>query len=127
MDLVQDAVVKALQHWESLREPEAVRSWFYRILVRKCMSFLRQNRRVIYLAEPPEQIQSSQESALEDREALQQAIDRLSPKLKTVVLLRFYEEMQLSEIAEITGTNLSTVKSRLYKGLKKLWESLQEG
>ena len=54
-------------------------------------------------------------------------IDRLSPKLKTVVLLRFYEEMQLSEIAEITGTNLSTVKSRLYKGLKKLRESLQEG
>ena len=91
------------------------------------MSFLRQNRGVIYLAEPPEQIQSSQESALEDREALQQAIDRLSPKLKTVVLLRFYEEMQLSEIAEITGTNLSTVKSRLYKGLKKLRESLQEG
>ncbi|MGN9095660.1 RNA polymerase sigma factor [Flintibacter porci] len=127
MDLVQDAVVKALQHWESLREPEAVRSWFYRILVQECMSFLRQNRRVIYLAEPPEQIQSSQESALEDREALQQAIDRLSPKLKTVVLLRFYEEMQLSEIAEITGTNLSTVKSRLYKGLKKLRESLQEG
>ena len=127
MDLVQDAVVKALQHWESLREPEAVRSWFYRILVRECLSFLRQNRRVIYLAEPPEQVQSSGESALEDREALQQAIDRLSPKLKTVVLLRFYEEMQLSEIAEITGTNLSTVKSRLYKGLKKLRESLQEG
>lgn len=95
--------------------------------MRECLSFLRQNRRVIYLAEPPEQIQSSQESALEDREALQQAIDRLSPKLKTVVLLRFYEEMQLSEIAEITGTNLSTVKSRLYKGLKKLRESLQEG
>ena len=63
MDLVQDAVVKALQHWESLREPEAVRSWFYRILVRECLSFLRQNRRVIYLAEPPEQVQSSGESA----------------------------------------------------------------
>ena len=103
-----------------------MRSWFYRILVRECLSFLRQNRRVIYLAEPPEQVQSSGESALEDREALRQAIDRLSPKLKTVVLLRFYEEMQLSEIAEITGTNLSTVKSRLYKGLKKLRESLQE-
>lgn len=128
MDLVQDAVVKALQHWESLREPEAVRSWFYRILVRECLSFLRSSsRRVIYLAEPPEQIQSSCESALEDREAVRQALEGLPPKIKTVVLLRFYEEMQLSEIAEITGTNLSTVKSRLYKGLKKLRESLQEG
>ena len=127
MDLVQDAVVKALQHWESLREPEAVRSWFYRILVRECLSFLRQNRRVIYLAEPPEQIQSSQESALEDREALQQAIDRLSPKLKTVVLLRFYEEMQLSEIAEITGTNLSTVKKPPVQGAEEIAGELAGG
>lgn len=53
MDLVQDAVVKALQHWESLREPGAVRSWFYRILVRECLTFLRQNRRVIYLPSRP--------------------------------------------------------------------------
>lgn len=127
MDLVQDAVVKALQHWESLREPAAMRSWFYRILMRECLSFLRQNRRVIYLAEPPVQIQEGEEKQLEDREVLRQALDRLSPKIKTVVMLRFYEEMQLNEIAEITGTNLSTVKSRLYKGLKKLRESLQEG
>ena len=127
MDLVQDAVVKALQHWESLREPEAVRSWFYRILVRECLSFLRQNRRVIYLAEPPEQVQSSGENALEDREALRQAIDRLSPKRQTVVLRRFYEEMQLSAIAASTGTKLSTVKSRLSKGREKLRASLTQG
>lgn len=125
MDLVQDAIVKALQHWESLREPEAVRSWFYRILVRECLSFLRQNRRVIYLPEPPDLGQDSHEGALEDREALRQALEKLSPKVRTVVLLRFYEEMQLSEIAEITGANLSTVKSRLYKGLKKLRECLE--
>lgn len=125
MDLVQDAIVKALQHWESLREPEAVRSWFYRILVRECLSFLRQNRRVIYLPEPPDPGQDSHEGALEDREALRQALEKLSPKVRTVVLLRFYEEMQLSEIAEITGANLSTVKSRLYKGLKKLRECLE--
>lgn len=127
MDLVQDAVVKALQHGDSLREPQAVRSWFYRILVRECLSFLRREHRVIYLAEPPDQIQESRERTVEDREALRQAMDQLPPKVKTVVLLRFYEEMQLSEIAEITGANLSTVKSRLYKGLKKLRESLQEG
>lgn len=61
-----------------------------------------------------------------DREMLERAVDALSPKLKTVVILRFYEEMQLSEIAQITGTNLNTVKSRLYKALGKLRESLKE-
>lgn len=37
-----------------------------------------------------------------------------------VVKLRFYEELSLKEISQITGQNLSTVKSRLYAGLKKL-------
>lgn len=40
--------------------------------------------------------------------------------MKTVVVLRFYEELSLQEISEVTKTNLSTVKSRLYAALKKL-------
>ncbi len=43
---------------------------------------------------------------------LYQALDKLPIKLKTVVLLRFFEDMKLEEIAQITGVNLSTVKSR---------------
>ena len=37
-----------------------------------------------------------------------------------MIKLRFYEEMTLKEISQITGQNLNTVKSRLYAGLKKL-------
>ena len=44
----------------------------------------------------------------------------LPEKLKTVILLRFYEDMALKEIADITETNLSTVKTRLYQALKIL-------
>ncbi len=51
---------------------------------------------------------------------LYQALDKLPIKLKTVVLLRFFEDMKLEEIAQITCVNLSTVKSRLYKALKVL-------
>lgn len=46
--------------------------------------------------------------------------------MKTVVVLRFYEELSLQEISEVTKTNLSTVKSRLYAALKKLEKSLEE-
>lgn len=45
------------------------------------------------------------------------AIDGLNPKLKTIVILYFFEGMKLEEISKITHTNLSTVKSRLYKAL----------
>ena len=41
-------------------------------------------------------------------------------KLKTVIILRFFEDMKIEEIAKITKTNQNTVKSRLYKGLKEL-------
>ena len=51
--------------------------------------------------------------------------DVLDPKLKTVVMLRFFEDMKLEDIAAITGAPLSTVKSRLYKALKLLKVDLQ--
>ena len=43
-----------------------------------------------------------------------------------MIVLHYYEEMTLKEIAEITDTNLNTVKSRLYSGLKKLKNYLEE-
>ena len=48
------------------------------------------------------------------------ALGRLEPKIRTVIILRFYEGMKLEEIAEVTGSRLSTVKSRLYRGLELL-------
>lgn len=48
------------------------------------------------------------------------AVSALPPKLRTVVVLRFYEDMPLGDIARVTSTNLNTVKSRLYKALAEL-------
>ena len=45
-------------------------------------------------------------------------MNALPPEVQTVVKLRFYEDMSLKEISEVTGWNLNTVKSRLYAGLK---------
>ena len=46
-------------------------------------------------------------------------------ELQTVIKLRFYEELSLKEISEVTGWNLNTVKTRLYTALKKLRLSLE--
>ena len=55
-------------------------------------------------------------------ETLRDAIDQLDPREQAVIRLRFFEDMKLEEIARITGVNLNTVKSRLYKSLRKLRE-----
>lgn len=127
LDLVQDAVVRALERRHTLRNQEVVRTWFYRILVNLCLDHLRRRQKVIFLEEPLE-LERPREAGhgAEERMDLADALERLPPNLKTVVFLRFYQDMQLQEIAQVTGENLSTVKTRLYRALNLLHLDLSE-
>lgn len=119
LDVVQESVVKALTKIDQLREPAFLKTWFYRILVNESMNYHRKNRGLV----PLDDVLWDQESPEPDRDRrldLYDAIDRLSLPEQTVIRLRFFEDLKLEEIAQITGTNLNTVKSRLYKTLKKL-------
>ena len=124
LDAVQTAVCRALEHQDSLRDPGAVKTWFTRILVNTCIDLLRQRKRVTFV--PPEDLDTgSYEDPLPEDGALASRVNALPPEVQTVVKLRFYEDMSLKEISEVTGWNLNTVKSRLYAGLKKLRISLE--
>jgi len=65
-------------------------------------------------------------AASEQAERVQGALRRLPPEAREVLVLRFQEDMDLSEIAEVTGAPLSTVKSRLYRGLESFRNLLPE-
>lgn len=122
LDAVQTAVCRALERQDSLRDPDAIRTWFYRILVNVCTDTLRLRQRVTPL---PELDTGSYEDPLPADHDLARRVDDLPPEIQTVVKLRFYEELSLKEISAVTGSNLSTVKTRLYTGLKKLRVSLE--
>jgi RNA polymerase sigma-70 factor, ECF subfamily len=62
----------------------------------------------------------------ENRESVQAALTQLDSLHREVLLLRFHEELSLEEIASVTGAPLSTVKSRLYRGLAALKPSFTE-
>ncbi len=51
---------------------------------------------------------------------LYQALEGLNPDMKAIVILRYFEDMKLQEIASILDLNISTVKTRLYSALEKL-------
>ena len=124
LDAVQTAVCRALERQESLREADAMRTWFYRILVNVCMDALR--RRKLVTLVPPEALDTgSYEDPLPADEDLARRVEALPPEVSTIVKLRFYEDLSLKEISAVTGCNLSTVKTRLYTGLKKLRVSME--
>lgn len=128
MDIIQEATIKALRSCHSLRNTEAIRPWFYRIVVNECMRYFRKNKIALYSSEPlPDEVTAQTPMSDTENNAvtsidLYNAIQKLSPSLQTVVMLRYFEDCKLEEIAQITGANLNTVKSRLHRAIGKLKE-----
>lgn len=125
LDAVQNAVCKALEGYGSIRNPNAIHTWFYRILTNECLRLLKARKKDAQTADIEEEDAVYYEKAY-DRENVEVELDRLEPEVQTVIRLRFFEEMSLKEIAEITGCNVNTVKTRLYRGLKLLKENMEE-
>jgi RNA polymerase sigma-70 factor (ECF subfamily) len=127
LDIVHTAIVKAMQSYHTLRKPEYARTWFYRILINESISFLRKNKYILSLEDIPASLPAENpEDVYKDEYIdLYAAIEKLSPEMKMIVLLRYFEGMKLDEIAEITSTNVNTVKTRLYRALKHLRLSME--
>lgn len=126
MDIIQDSICKALASIQSLKNQERVKPWFYRILVNTAIDFIRKNKKYIYLE--PDMLEaeiSSLDDSYQDFD-LRNSMDKLSTANKTIIVLRFYEGLELGEIADIMNENLSTIKTRLYSSLKKMRIELDE-
>ena len=123
LDIVQESIMKALKNINKLREEEYVETWFYRILINESLQYVRKNKRLITcdLKDIEDQIEWNDNLDVDGLE-LFKLVQSLNEKIRTVIILRFFEDMRIDEIAKITNTNVSTVKSRLYKGLKMLKE-----
>ncbi len=126
MDIVQNAICKALENYHTIRNAKYISTWFYRVLVNESLSFIKKNDREI-LYEPNALTEDVYiEQAYEPSLELYKEIDQLPEHLKTIIILHYYEGMTLKQIAQVTNTNISTVKTRLYASLKRLKLSIKE-
>lgn len=126
LDVVQNAICRALEGCFGLQNPLALKTWFYRILVNEALQYLRKQKREIPLEEAHTAALTYQESAFDEDAQAHAAVMQLAEPMKTVIILHYYEDLTLKQIAEITNTPLSTVKTRLYSALKKLKQILKE-
>ncbi|MFQ7684473.1 MAG: sigma-70 family RNA polymerase sigma factor [Lawsonibacter sp.] len=94
LDVIHDAIVKALQSYHTLRRPEYAKTWFYRILINECNSFLRKNRCLLSWEDGLAQQASENLFDIYKDEYidLYAAVKKLSPDMKTVVVLRFLKK-----------------------------------
>ena len=132
-DCAQEALIKAWRSIGAYRQECALESWLYRICASVCLDFQRKRKRT--QTEPleegfdqPDPAAPPDEQAVQRqrREELRRAIQQLPDDMRTVLLLYALEKKKYEEIAEITGTSVGTVKSRLSRARDKLKEILSE-
>ena len=120
-DIVQNGAYKALRSSKTLRNPEYAKTWIYRIMLNEIFNFLRQHKAESY--EYMQEEMGIEAEYVEDTYIdidLQRALDSLPEQDKAVVIMKFFEDKKLEEIADILNENTNTIKSRLYRSMKKL-------
>lgn len=139
-DLSQEVFLKAFRSLEKFRGQASLSSWFYRITLN---TFLDQKRKLSFLAEKKKQELDEHnitaisldrgnpvgnpENYAESRQIqlhIEQALEKLSPRERSVFVMRHYHGMAVKEVAGILSISGGTVKSLLFRAIKKLQKEL---
>jgi RNA polymerase sigma-70 factor (ECF subfamily) len=121
-DAVQDALVKAWRCWPSLRDPDAFEPWFNRIVVNVCRDRMRRHRtlRMVDLEDAGEVESSDGFASMVANDEVASAVARLKPDQRIVVVLRYWRDLTLDQVAQTLDLPVGTVKSRLHYALGAL-------
>ena len=123
LDIVQESVYKAIKNAGKVQQEAYIRTWSWRIVMNTAVGLIRSRKNETGLEEAGE---TGKEDTYQDFDTLE-ALKILEPREKAVIVLRFFEDQKLEDIARTLQENTNTVKTILYRSLKKLRVELTEG
>ena len=137
-DLTQDTFLRAYRGRDSLREPEAVRGWLYRIATDVSLDRLRQHVSTVSIdgeegTALTKAIASRSPSVLEMTErketslCVQRCLDVLPDSYRAVILLHEVYSLTAAQMAELLGVTVTTVKIRLHRARRRLQKVMERG
>ncbi len=131
-DITQDAFIKAFQNLHQLKDKTKFGAWLAVIATNLARNHLKREKKVIYTDELPEirdqsEIMDTEAEALHSLELarVRTAVRALSPDHYQVIVLQFFDNLKIEEIADLLKVNPGTVKSRLFRAKQKLAEALE--
>ena len=129
-DLVQDAFVKLAGRLVHLRDPAAFEAYLQRTVVNLSRSHFRRRKvERAYLEREGREVgnrtAAAPDRSLGDRDELWRAMDGLSQRQRTAVVLRFYEDLSEQRVAELLRCRPGTVKSLVSRGLQTMREEMR--
>jgi RNA polymerase sigma factor (sigma-70 family) len=128
-DAVQETFIRVYRNINNFDVDKPFEPWFYRILINECNRILGKNSNVVLIDDFVEKdLQGSIEDdySFQEYESLYKAIENLDDNNRVPIVLKYLKGFKESEIAEILGINVNTIKSRLLKGKQKLRKLLEK-
>jgi RNA polymerase sigma-70 factor (TIGR02954 family) len=124
LEAIQETVCRAYVQLGKLREPRYFQTWLIRILIRCCIDEQKRKRKVLPLFELPDTL--AVDLSLDEKIELRMAVDLLPPYLRHIIILKYYEDMTLTEIAGLLEKPEGTVKTWLNRALNELRKSFRK-
>ena len=126
-DALQVTLLRLWRDLPSLRDPDLIEAWAYRVLVRACHDQLRKQRRqapTLHLL-PADDSEPDASAVVADREQLERAFRTLNSEQRAAIVLQYYRGLTLDEIAEILRVPVGTVRSRLHYAKRALRAAIE--
>lgn len=128
-DVLQNTFIKIYKNLDKFKGDSQIYTWLYRIATNESLTFINKRERVLKLGD--QSLQNIIVSNLrsdpyfdgdEAQLKLQEAITTLPPKQKQVFIMKYYDELQYSEMAEILDTSEGALKASYHHAVKKITE-----
>lgn len=126
LDMLQEAAYKGWSKCRTLKDPAAMLPWLIRILIRCCIEELRRQKRRPSLGIDPSGSYNPEMVSVAKLD-MEQVLNRLKPKYREVIILRYYNDMTVPDIARVLGKSEGTIKTWLHQGLKQLRGKIHHG
>ncbi|WP_096201692.1 sigma-70 family RNA polymerase sigma factor [Bacillus sp. FJAT-45350] len=124
LEAIQEVTYLAFKSCKKLKEPKYFKTWLIRILINHCSDELKQKKRmVVQFSEPVNQIEEHSQMKLE----LEEEIAKLRAEYQHVIILRYFQELPISEIANILKRPEGTIKTWIHQALKQLKVQMKVG
>ena len=122
LEAVSETVYKAYRDRDSLKASEHFHTWITRVLINTCLNQIKRNKRAQSASEDFLNCNSAYyvTDEVEQRFLIDAAVASLKPEYKTVVLLRFYQDMSIKDTAAVMGKGENTVKTMTRRALGEL-------
>ena len=125
-DAIQEALYSAYKNYYNLKEKSYFTTWIIRILINKCYDIINKNKKKAYIDDSITENTTGVEDNYEVENSLEWVLNKIDKDLKEIVVLYYYDELSVTDIATILEIPQGTVKSRLSRAREQIGKIMKK-